>query len=374
MFPPPRNAVDKDLHPWNGTVPARFPNVESETGWCPVTSAVDGRPSGQNGQACFWFSNGCAAGCPKCDGTSRGPITGDNNSQPVTNPPTGIGRNKAGPNGVVCKPEESTGVNPTMCDSNLRTVNVHAECGGPEDWYHCSPWRAPGAAPVLDSCGVASGHFASSGGDGPFGGVCVNTTHAVLGAAGSKVLPTQPSGTRWKAGSVAQVSWTIEANHAGGYQHRLCLASEELTEECFRKTPLAFVGLQGLRWNGGPKRGGTEIFFEGAYAKSGVVPEGSAWAKNPIPLTNGDAGTPGPAGACPFPPPCTNTSMCTGDTDGGDPHRPERMEIVDSLASQPLIMNQNGATSGFEMCFAPSTLLVGAGSQRSQPKHVSNPA
>ena len=31
---------------------------------------------------------------------------------------------------------------------------------------------------------------------------------------------------------------------------------------------------------------------------------------------------------------------------------------------------QNGATSGSEMCFAPST--VGAGSQRFQPKHASN--
>ena len=37
-------------------------------------------------------------------------------------------------------------------------------------------------------------------------------------------------------------------------------------------------------------------------------------------------------------------------------------------ASKSRIPNQNGATSGFEMCFAPSTL--GAGSQRSQPKHV----
>ena len=74
-----------------------------------------------------------------------------------------------GPNGVVCKPEESTGAKPTMCDRNLRTVNVDAECGGPDDWYYYSPWRAPGAAPVIDSCGVASGHLASSGGDGPFG-------------------------------------------------------------------------------------------------------------------------------------------------------------------------------------------------------------
>ena len=44
----PRNAVDKDLSPWNG--PVKDPNVESATGWCPVPG-VDGKPSGRNGQS-----------------------------------------------------------------------------------------------------------------------------------------------------------------------------------------------------------------------------------------------------------------------------------------------------------------------------------
>ena len=30
--------------------------------------------SGANGQACYWFSNGCAIGCDSCDGSTRGPI------------------------------------------------------------------------------------------------------------------------------------------------------------------------------------------------------------------------------------------------------------------------------------------------------------
>eukprot|EP01051_Picozoa_sp_SAG22_P017238 SAG22_NODE_2612_length_2381_cov_2.086766_2_plen_91_part_00 len=55
--PPPRQAVDKTLPPWNGKVPAKPPNVESRTGWCPVPGP-DGKLSGQNGQSCFWFSNG----------------------------------------------------------------------------------------------------------------------------------------------------------------------------------------------------------------------------------------------------------------------------------------------------------------------------
>ena len=33
---------------------------------------------------------------------------------------------------------------PTICDSRLRTINVHAECGSPLDIYYYSPWRAPG--------------------------------------------------------------------------------------------------------------------------------------------------------------------------------------------------------------------------------------
>ena len=64
VVPPPRQAIDKDLKPWNGPVPVNKPNVESKTGWCPVPSS-DGTIVGQNGQACFWFSNGCAVGCPK---------------------------------------------------------------------------------------------------------------------------------------------------------------------------------------------------------------------------------------------------------------------------------------------------------------------
>eukprot|EP01048_Picozoa_sp_COSAG05_P018782 COSAG05_NODE_2813_length_2611_cov_1.736863_2_plen_223_part_00 len=185
VYPPPRQAVDKDLLPWNGKVPRTFPDVESKTGWCPVPGSADGKPSGQNGQgrfelscllvqllmvprwyflfravlplpllplllrlrllrtresACFWFSNGCAVGCDACDGSSRGPIPGQG-ARNETTPPTGIGRNKVGPNGVVCG--VSNGVKPTMCDPNHRTVNIMAECGGPDDWYFYSPWRAP---------------------------------------------------------------------------------------------------------------------------------------------------------------------------------------------------------------------------------------
>jgi hypothetical protein len=206
VFPPPRQAVDRDVKPWSEPLKGPSPNVESKTGLCPVPSSTDGKPSGQNGQACFWFSNGCAVGCDHCDGSSRGPIPTGDSKKPVTNPPTGIGRNKVGPNGVVCA--KSNGVKPTMCDPNHRTVNINATCGGATDWYFYSPWRAPGAAPVMDPCGVAGGHKPPNG---LFGGIYVNTTHASLGDLGSHVLKPLPSGVSWKAGSAVEVTWTIEA-------------------------------------------------------------------------------------------------------------------------------------------------------------------
>ena len=165
----------------------------------------------------------------------------------------------------------------TICDPALRTVNRGAECGAQDDWYYYSPWRSPGAAPVFDSCGMAGGHKPPDGG---FGGIYVNTTHARLGDKGTEVLPKAPSGVVWTAGDVVEVSWTIEANHAGGYQYRLAPASGPLTEETFGKTPLDFVGQQKLRWGG---VNGTTIAFNGTYVSSGVVPEGAAWAINPIP-------------------------------------------------------------------------------------------
>ena len=44
--------------------------------------------------------------------------------------------------------------------SHTPTASTQAECGGAEDIYYYSPWRAPGAAPVIDPCGAAGGRFA----------------------------------------------------------------------------------------------------------------------------------------------------------------------------------------------------------------------
>ena len=79
--PPPRNAVDKDLPPWNGPVPChvqgKCPSVETETGWCPVPDK-DGKVSGQNGQSCCKSRDGGGAGGEQraAPHTARGWLTG----------------------------------------------------------------------------------------------------------------------------------------------------------------------------------------------------------------------------------------------------------------------------------------------------------
>ncbi len=165
------------------------------------------------------FSNGCAIGCKTCDGFSRGPIPwGSFKGDPFWDRkfnlcPVGAANSTQ----AVGKPTA------TICEPHLRTINTHGaddpkgpnRCGGPEDWYYYSPWRAPGAAPVLDSCGMASGHLPPTPKQN-FGGAYVNTTHAKVGDKGSEVLPPAPSGTVWSAGMSYEVSWTIEANHGGG--------------------------------------------------------------------------------------------------------------------------------------------------------------
>merc|ERR1719482_1252751 len=74
-IPPPREAVDSNEKPWGGPVPHPLPFEP----WCPFPSkAAAGKDNrnitGANGEACFWFSNGCAIGCDACDGSTRGPV------------------------------------------------------------------------------------------------------------------------------------------------------------------------------------------------------------------------------------------------------------------------------------------------------------
>jgi len=104
-------------------------------------------------------------------------------------------------------------------------------------------------------------------------------------------LAEKPTGVQWQIGGEATVSWQVRNNHGGGYQYRLCPASEELSEECFQRHPLDFV----------PEKSGF-LFEDGSWeliepvlVSDGVLPEGSTWARIPIaPTKLGPYCKPGP--------------------------------------------------------------------------------
>ena len=141
---------------------------------------------------------------------------------------------------------------------------------------------------MLDSCGIAGGRVPGQGAGG-YGAVYRNTSHALMGDSGSK-LPHYPAGVEWRAGDIVEVAWTLQANHGGGYSYRLCPLGSTLDEECFKKTPLNFVGQSAFRWGG---RGGKVHKFNATIVTEGTSPAGSMWAMNPVPrawknLTTGE--------------------------------------------------------------------------------------
>lgn len=312
VFPKPRNALDMNLAPWQDwgypcdathqgpqcaiTFCTDGKNCE---GSCPVSArdGTTGHLAASNGQACYWFSNGCTVGCEECDGTTNHPGRGNqrwrwrglsgkelrSKNLTINNPwSPKAGEMVLDPNTTKGLVAGSTCDKPTMgatiCDPELRTLNTQAECGSPEDYTYYSPWRAPGAAPVLDACGVAGGRFPGQG-IGPGGAQYQNTSLARQSDLGS-ALPPMESQATWKAGSNVEVGWTVMANHGGGYAYRLAPADAPLTEETFRKIPLDFVGKSALRWDGDAS---TQLEFDAWQVEVGTVPQGSAFRKNPIP-------------------------------------------------------------------------------------------
>merc|ERR1712070_651043 len=232
---------------------------------------------------------GCAIGCDECDGNTRGPIptfqcvTGQSKDSCDVTPKPGA-KISFGPQAPICGPQApaprapGTSMNATICDPIQRTANTAAECGSPEDYYFYSPWRAPGYAPVIDSCGTAGGRFPGQGAGG-FGASYEDTAHAKIGWLGSKKLKPRPTGVKWAAGSEYEVSWTLQANHGGGYSYRLCPASSSLDEDCFNKQPLTMVGKSALRWGG---VGARTLSFDAVTITEGTK-AGVMWRKNPVP-------------------------------------------------------------------------------------------
>eukprot|EP00310_Coccolithus_braarudii_P014694 CAMPEP_0183341004 /NCGR_PEP_ID=MMETSP0164_2-20130417/7365_1 /TAXON_ID=221442 /ORGANISM="Coccolithus pelagicus ssp braarudi, Strain PLY182g" /LENGTH=248 /DNA_ID=CAMNT_0025511229 /DNA_START=87 /DNA_END=833 /DNA_ORIENTATION=+ len=209
VFSPPRNSADRRLPAFTGGkyLGLYGCNCGDRSG---CASALGLRSSGDE-QGCGWFSQGCTLGCLRCDNRTQhthGKATCTSPMEPILNEP------------------------------DARTVNIGAKAGSEQDAYRYNPWRAPGYAPVTDACGMAGGSPTLGLGHASFHTV----PWAKQGDLGSRMLPKGPAAATWVAGSVVEVGWGVRFNHGGGYQYRLCPASEPLTEECFQRHPLIFNG------------------------------------------------------------------------------------------------------------------------------------
>jgi len=209
IMPLGRNSIDAEdprwsngKHPWTGTI---------EPYTCACTNGTD---VCNNGQSCFWFSNGCTPGCKACSGNGN-----------------------RYPNFDHC-PNETKNLKPS--DYLLKeywTGDKTWPEGTSYDIFKFNPWRAPGKAPVFDPCGMAGGRWTEA-----FNAAAFNSTRfAKMGDLGTKVLKPRPTGTIWQRGGRAKTRWQMTANHGGGYIFRLCPATEALTEECFQRMPLKWA-------------------------------------------------------------------------------------------------------------------------------------
>lgn len=215
--------------------------------------------------SCLWFNEGCQIGCASCTGFF----------------PAGKNCTSPNPDGTwpLCalgdQPLCDNVMEPTLNDPSLRTFPD----GKVKPAGKYNPWRAPGHAPVINSCGISGswvtdmgwvGH--AQGGSPPPG--------LGYGFAGTD-LPESPK-TTWIAGSTVEAAWTIWANHGGGYQYRLCPKDSAvgLTEKCFQMMPLMPATNVSYLQYGDDKS--TRQPFPATRVTEGVMPQGSVWTKNPV--------------------------------------------------------------------------------------------
>ena len=134
-----------------------------------------------NGQASFWYSQGCFIGCPTCDNES--------------------GRRQVDLCGL--------GKKQTLTDPKYWSVGRDAVPGSPQDIYKHNPWRAPGSAPVMDACGLAGGTYSRS--PGAEAGDYTKTQYAQHGDVGTEVLKPLEGYTPpvYKLGGTAEVTWSM---------------------------------------------------------------------------------------------------------------------------------------------------------------------
>jgi len=170
--------------------------------------------------------------------------------------------------GELCCSVEDGLMEPTNNDPESRTWDPHGQSSNP-DQHKYNPWRAPGMAPVIDPCGIASG------GQNPNAYSAVPAGYEAA-AKGSEVLP-ETEATLWQAGSTATVGWALSAQHSGGYSYRLCPKDSDLTEACFQSNTLTFAGNSSIHWNDDSQADKKIV------TRTYVAPDGTQWRTNPIP-------------------------------------------------------------------------------------------
>ena len=237
-------------------------------------------PRAENGASFSpnWYNIGCIIGCDQCsDDGINGYFLPEYFRCKV--------------NGVAVTNDRAVELlGPDALPRDLRTYNV-GDVSTKGDWTRFNPWRAPGAAPISDPCGILTGYAAGKGmwpGEPYDKPMCEAYPDKcppghTQGMSGQQ-LPQRE--TTWTAGATAEVAWRIIVNHGGGYQYRLCPKSKAPTEECFQAMPLSFSNASSLiRYHG------TSSFSIPAKDISvRTVPSGAAWRRNPIPACNCDSG------------------------------------------------------------------------------------
>lgn len=193
--PMPRNAVDRELPAYKGgrfgnhscPHPGNMPPVGlPRNQWGPVNShgrgscwgcnCVNGTAPCKAAQTCVWFTEGTSIGCAEPGGDSPSPT-----------------------------PHCNTTMNATNNDPYFRTMAIKVKALSPEDRYRWNPWRAPGVAPIYDPCGMAGGAPEWRSTQLSY----YNTRFAKQGDLGSKVLPPNPTGVMWRAGSTVETKWCV---------------------------------------------------------------------------------------------------------------------------------------------------------------------
>jgi len=212
----------------------------------PSTAGSQGSDLSCYGDACYWYQVGCMIGCPTCQADLA----------------------HKGCGGELCCTAEDGLMEPTNNDPEFRTWDPYGESKNP-DLHKYNPWRAPGKAPVIDPCGLASG------GTNPNAYAAVPAGYKG-GDKATEVLPETES-TLWQAGATATVGWALSAQHSGGYSYRLCPKDTTLSEECFQSNPLTFAGNSSVHWND------DSAADKPIRTRTYVAPDGTQWRTNPIP-------------------------------------------------------------------------------------------